>query len=41
MSFLARVKQRKVFQVAVVYAVTAWVIVQIVVTVKGPLSLPG
>lgn len=41
MSFLARVKQRKIFQVAVVYAVTAWVVVQIVVTVKGPLSLPA
>lgn len=41
MSFLAKVKQRKVFQVAVVYAVTAWVIVQIVVTVKAPLNLPG
>lgn len=41
MAFLAKVKQRKVFQVAVVYAVTAWVIVQIVVTVKTPLSLPG
>ena len=41
MSFLAKVKQRKVFQVAVVYAITSWVIVQIVVTVKEPLSLPG
>ena len=41
MSFLAKVKQRKVFQVAVVYAVTAWLIVQVIVTVKAPLSLPA
>lgn len=40
MSFLAKVKQRKVFQVAVVYAVTAWIIVQIIVTIKEPLNLP-
>lgn len=40
-SFLGELKRRKVFQVAAVYAVVAWLLVQIVVTVEGPLSLPG
>lgn len=40
MSFLAELKRRKVFQVAVVYAVVAWLLVQIVATIEEPLSLP-
>jgi hypothetical protein len=40
MSFLGEIKRRKVFQVAAVYAVVAWLIVQIVATIEGPLSLP-
>ncbi len=34
-------KRRKVFQVAVVYAVMAWLIIQIIDVVSEPLSLPG
>ena len=34
MSFLGEVKRRKVFQAAAVYAVTAWLLVQIVATVE-------
>jgi adenylate cyclase len=40
-SLLVEVKRRKVFQVAAVYAVVAWLLVQIVATVKAPLQLPG
>lgn len=40
MSFLEETKRRKVFQVAAVYAVVAWLLVQIVATVETPLSLP-
>jgi TolB-like protein len=40
-SFFAEIKRRKVFQVAAVYAVVAWLLVQIVATVEEPLSLPG
>jgi len=40
MSFLGEVKRRKVFQVAAVYAVTAWLLVQVVVEIEAPLSLP-
>ena len=40
MSFLGEIKRRKVFQVAAVYAVVAWLLVQIVVSVEAPLSLP-
>ena len=39
-SFLHEVKRRKVFQVAAVYAVTAWLLVQVVVAIKSPLKLP-
>ncbi len=39
--FLGEIKRRKVFQVAAVYAVVAWLLVQIVATVEGPLSLPA
>lgn len=40
MSFLGEIKRRKVFQVAAVYAVVAWLLVQIVVSVEAPLNLP-
>ena len=40
MSFLGEIKRRKVFQVAAVYAVVAWLLVQIVDVVNEPLSLP-
>lgn len=40
MSFLGEIKRRKVFQVAAVYAVVAWLLIQIVATVEAPLNLP-
>lgn len=40
MSFLGELKRRKVLQVAVIYGVTAWVIVQVVATVEDPLNRP-
>lgn len=40
MSFWGELKRRKVFQVATVYAVTAWLLVQVIVSVKTPLQLP-
>jgi TolB-like protein len=40
MSFLGEIKRRKVFQIAAVYAVVAWLLVQIVATVEAPLNLP-
>lgn len=40
MSLLREIRRRKVFQVAAVYAVVAWLLVQIVATVEAPLSLP-
>ena len=40
MSFLTEVRWRKVFQVAGVYAVVAWLLVQIVTTVSEELGLP-
>lgn len=39
-SFLAELKRRKMAQVAAVYAVVAWLLVQIVVAIKAPLRLP-
>ncbi len=39
-SFLAEIKRRKVFQVAVVYAVVAWLTIQIVDVISEPLKLP-
>jgi Tol biopolymer transport system component len=41
MSFLQEIKRRKVFKVAAVYAVVAWLIIQIIGEVSEPLSLPG
>jgi TolB-like protein/Flp pilus assembly protein TadD len=40
MSFLGEIKRRKVFQVAAVYLVVAWLIMQVVDVVNEPLSLP-
>ena len=41
LSLFAEIRRRKVFQVAAVYAVVAWLLVQIVATVEEPLGLPG
>jgi len=41
MSFLGEIKRRNVFQVAAVYAVVAWLIIQMVDVVSEPLNLPG
>ncbi len=41
MSFLGEIKRRKVFQVAAVYAIVAWVLIQIIVSIEEPLGLPG
>jgi TolB-like protein len=38
---LSELRRRNVFRVAGVYAVVAWLAIQIVVAVKAPLSLPG
>ena len=41
MSVLGELKRRRVFQVAVAYAVVAWVMAQVVDVVNEPLNLPG
>jgi TolB-like protein/Flp pilus assembly protein TadD len=41
MSLLGEIKRRKVFQVAAVYAIVAWLIIQIIGEVSEPLNLPG
>ena len=38
MSFLGEIKRRKVFHVAIVYAVVAWALVDIVTTPNEPLG---
>ena len=40
MPFLGEIKRRKVFQVAAVYTVVAWLIIQLVDVVNEPLNLP-
>lgn len=40
MSFLHEIKQRKVFKVAAVYAVVAWLLIQVITSVEEPLKLP-
>ena len=40
MPFLGEIKRRKVFQVAAVYAVVAWLTIQLVDVVNEPLNLP-
>lgn len=39
-SFLGEIKRRKVFQVAAVYAVVSWLLIQVIATVERPLNLP-
>lgn len=41
MSFFGEIKRRKVFQVAAVYAVMAWLIIQIIDVISDPLRLPA
>jgi adenylate cyclase len=41
LSFWEEIKRRKVGRVAVAYAIVAWLLVEIVVTVEAPLNLPG
>ena len=41
MSLLGELKRRKVFQVAAVYAVMAWLIIQVIDVINDPLNLPG
>jgi len=41
MPLLEEIKRRKIFQVAAVYAVVAWLTIQIIDVVGEPLSLPG
>jgi TolB-like protein/Tfp pilus assembly protein PilF len=40
MSFLGEIKRRKVFQVAAVYAVVAWLLIQVITSIETPLNLP-
>jgi len=40
MSLIREIKRRKVFQVAAVYAVVAWLLIEITTTVEEPLNLP-
>lgn len=41
MSFMGEMKRRKVFQVAAMYAVVAWLLVQVITSVETPLNLPN
>ena len=41
MPFFEEIKRRKVFQVAVVYAVMAWLVIQVIDVINDPLNLPG
>jgi adenylate cyclase len=41
MTFWEEIKRRKIARVAAAYAVVAWLLIEVVVTVEGPLSLPG
>jgi Tol biopolymer transport system component len=40
MGFLAELKRRKVFQVAAMYAVVSWLLIQVITSVEAPLNLP-
>ena len=40
MSLLSEIKRRKVFQVAAAYAIVGWLLIQVVVSIEGPLGLP-
>lgn len=39
--FFQELKRRNVFKVATAYAVTAWLIIQVVVAIEKPLGIPG
>ena len=39
-NFISELKRRNVFKVATAYAIAGWIIIQIVVAIKAPLSLP-
>ncbi|MEJ2475492.1 MAG: hypothetical protein P8Y74_16635 [Desulfobacterales bacterium] len=41
MSLIQEIKRRKVFQVAAMYAVVAWLLIEITTTVEEPLNLPA
>lgn len=41
MSVLGELKRRKIIQVIAVYAVVAWLVVQIITSIEQPLNLPG
>jgi hypothetical protein len=41
MSLLGELKRRKVFQVAAVYAVVGWLLIQVAVSIEAPLNLPN
>lgn len=41
MSILREIKQRKVFHVAAMYAVVAWLLIEVITTVEEPLELPA
>ena len=41
MSLINELKRRKVFKVVGSYAVVAWVLIEIAVTVEEPLGLPS
>ena len=40
MSLMREIRRRKVFQVAAMYAVVAWLLIEIITTVEEPLNLP-
>ncbi len=40
MSFLGEIKRRKVFQVGAIYAVVAWLAIQVITAIETPLGLP-
>ena len=40
MSFLDEIERRKIIQAAALYAVVAWLLIEIVATIEAPLSLP-
>ena len=40
-NFIEELKRRKVFRVAMLYGVVAWLLIQIVVAIDEPLGLPG
>jgi adenylate cyclase len=39
-ALIAELRRRKVFRVAIVYGVVAWLLIQIIVSVESPLNLP-